>query len=75
MNVISKQRNHRLLDKLNQSRLGFEEEYITYAKYHQKYDNLFSVQLMPVKNLIESIRLIKTDEEINIEKKRLKLLI
>lgn len=63
---------NRLLDKLNVSRLGFEEEYITYAKY-RKYDNLFSVQLMPVNNLIESIRLIKTDEEINIIKKAAKI--
>lgn len=53
---------------LHIKRLGFEAEHITYANF-KLYEEKFSTELVAVKELIESLRLIKTDEEIQILKK------
>lgn len=47
--------------------LGFEEEDITYAMY-QVYDKEIEGTLIPVRGVVEKLRLIKTVEEINIIK-------
>ena len=62
----------RLLNTLQLERLGFEEEYVTYSQY-RTYENLFSIRLVPVKNMIESLRLIKTNEEIQTIKRAAKI--
>lgn len=63
---------NRLLNKLEVKNLGFEAQYVTYENY-RKYDDLFPVQLIPVKNVVEQLRVIKTEEEINTIKKAAKI--
>lgn len=46
-------------------RLAFEENQVTY-KEHTEYSKLFKVELIPTSEIIENIRIIKTDEEITI---------
>src|SRR5699024_408712 len=53
-----------LVDSLHIKTLGFEEAFVTYAQY-KLYDDAFSVSLIPIKNRIETVRLIKTEEELN----------
>lgn len=52
---------------LHIEQLGFEEEHTTYATFKQ-YDKKFFTTLVPVKGLIEELRLVKTDEELDILK-------
>ena len=54
----------KLIKTLHIEALGFEEEYVTYAQFSH-FQDTFSVSLVPVKNMVESLRLIKTEEEIN----------
>ncbi len=54
---------------LNIKRLGFEKNKVTYAEYEMYQDLLPEVDLVPVSQLVESLRLIKTEEEIAIMKK------
>lgn len=55
------------INALGISRLGFEEEHVTYADYKQ-YEEAFAVELVATKDLIESLRLFKTEKEIAILK-------
>src|SRR5699024_4612308 len=55
------------LKNLHIERLGFEEDHVTYAQF-KLYKEKFPLQLIAVKEIIESLRLIKTDEEIEIIK-------
>ncbi|MDI6604185.1 MAG: aminopeptidase P family protein [Thermoanaerobacteraceae bacterium] len=56
------------VDKFNIKRLGFEEDFITYAQYSSLHKKL-CIDLIPQKNLIEDMRKIKDDSEIeNIKK-------
>jgi len=48
--------------------LGFERDYVTYSQY-ENYKTQFNVTLVPVSGLVEEIRLIKTNEELEIMKK------
>lgn len=48
---------------LHIEQLGFEEEHTTYTAFKQ-YESKFDTTLVPVKGLIETLRLIKTDEEL-----------
>lgn len=56
------------LNALNIKRVGFEKNHLTYATYEQ-YRQLFAVELVPISDLVEEQRLIKTDEELTILKK------
>jgi len=49
------------------NKLGFEEEYLTYASFKQ-YEKEIDVELVPISGVIEKLRLIKTDAEIKILK-------
>ena len=49
-------------------KLGFEQDYVTYAEY-KTYEQTFKTELVPVSGMIEKLRLIKSDAEINILKK------
>ncbi|WP_040208122.1 M24 family metallopeptidase [Neobacillus jeddahensis] len=57
----------RLVKELNIQKLGFEEDYLTFASFKQ-YDKEISAQLVPISGVIEKLRLIKTDAEIKILK-------
>ena len=53
--------------KLGIQKLGFEEDYLTYSSF-KLYDKEIEAELVPISNLIEKLRLIKTDAEIKILK-------
>ncbi|HLQ71373.1 MAG TPA: Xaa-Pro peptidase family protein [Bacillota bacterium] len=55
------------LKTMNIKRLGFEKDHTTFSTY-EKYKDTFSAELVPVSGLIESLRLIKTEEELKIMK-------
>ncbi|RLL48104.1 aminopeptidase P family protein [Oceanobacillus piezotolerans] len=55
------------LKDLGVKRVGFEQDYVSYKTY-ESYNKLFDVELVPVSELIEDIRLIKTSEELSILK-------
>ncbi len=57
---IAKQIKHLHIEKL-----GFEQDHMTYAIYKQ-YEEQFFTKLVPVSNLIESLRLIKTETELQL---------
>lgn len=45
--------------------LAFEQDYVTYATY-ETYKNKFSINLVPTTGVIEQLRVVKTDEEIDV---------
>ncbi len=45
--------------------LAFEQDYVTYAMY-ETYKNKFSINLVPTTGVIEQLRVVKTDEEIDV---------
>src|SRR5690625_19894 len=57
---IAKQIKHLHIEKL-----GFEQDHMTYAIYKQ-YEKQFFTRLVPISNLIESLRLIKTETELQL---------
>lgn len=60
------------VQRLQLNRLGFEEENLTFAIY-QLYNETLSTELVPTKALIETIRLVKTDDEISVLKAAAKI--
>lgn len=61
-----------LIGKSAIKRLGFEADHVTYANY-SLYEKKFTVELVAVKEIIESLRMIKTAEEIAILKDAAKI--
>src|SRR5690625_586995 len=57
-----------LLQQLQAKRIGFEANDITYAQY-ARFKELLDGKLIPVKGLIEDLRMIKSTDELNILKK------
>ncbi|HWK24010.1 MAG TPA: Xaa-Pro peptidase family protein [Ureibacillus sp.] len=55
------------IEKMGIKLLGFEKDTMTYSMY-ETYKSLVSAELIPLSGLIEKIRLIKTEQEINIIK-------
>ncbi|MGE8204484.1 M24 family metallopeptidase [Heyndrickxia sp. NPDC080065] len=55
------------IETLGIKKLGFEKDYVTFSDY-QVYQQSFKAELLPVSNLIENLRLIKTESEIKILK-------
>lgn len=55
------------IKQLHIESLGFEQDHLTFATYKQ-YEEQFDTKLIPVTNLIESLRLIKTEDELQILK-------
>ncbi|MBM7855474.1 Xaa-Pro aminopeptidase [Desulfohalotomaculum tongense] len=58
-----------LLQKSGVSRLGFETHYVTYESYDKMAGELSGVQLVPVKDIAEELRLIKNSEELQLIEK------
>lgn len=56
------------LKRIGAKRLGFEKATVTYAEY-ETFQKEFDAELVPVDNLIEKLRLIKSEEELDIMKK------
>lgn len=52
------------VERLRVERLGFEQEHVTFYTYEQYRKNLTS-ELVPTSNLIEKLRLVKDESEIN----------
>lgn len=53
--------------RLGITKLGFEQDHLSFAEY-SRYKEQMDVTLVPVSNLVEKLRLIKTDEEIKMMK-------
>src|SRR5699024_9441141 len=53
------------IERLGIGRLGFEENDITYADY-SIYQSAFQTELIPTSQIIETIRLIKKEEELTV---------
>lgn len=60
------------MECLNVKRLGFEQEFVTYYTY-EMYKEKLPVELIPVSNIIEKLRLIKDESEIQILKEAAKI--
>ncbi|WP_284140372.1 MULTISPECIES: Xaa-Pro peptidase family protein [unclassified Virgibacillus] len=56
------------LSKLKAKRVGFEKNHVTYAVFDQ-YQSLFNGELVPTSDIVETIRLVKTNDELAIMKK------
>jgi len=56
------------LKRLNINTVAFEATHVSFEQYEQ-FTSLFKAQLIPVKNVIENIRLIKTEAELSIMKR------
>ncbi|SES83025.1 Xaa-Pro aminopeptidase [Oceanobacillus limi] len=56
------------LKRLNIKRVGFEQTQMTYATY-QNYSKVLEAELVPTSDIVEKIRLIKSDEELTIMQK------
>jgi Xaa-Pro aminopeptidase len=54
-------------EKLGIQKLGFEKDHLTYSNY-QDYQKVFKGELIPVGDIIENLRLIKSESEIKILK-------
>src|SRR5699024_1894299 len=59
-------------EQLHIERLGLEQTNVTYEAY-KRYEEVFQTKLVPVSNVIESLRLIKTEEELTILKEAAKI--
>ena len=55
------------VEKLGIKKLGFEQDYVTFAQY-KEFESAFETELIPVSGIIEKLRLIKSESEIKILK-------
>ncbi|WP_339228097.1 Xaa-Pro peptidase family protein [Oceanobacillus sp. FSL K6-2867] len=60
------------LKHMQVKRLGFEKDYVTFTQY-ENYKKSFNVELVPVSGIVEELRLIKTNDELNTMKKAAKI--
>ncbi len=51
------------------NKLGFEQDFVTFSLYKQFTDKYSNVELVPLSQIIENLRLIKDNDEINLVKK------
>ncbi|WP_181350078.1 Xaa-Pro peptidase family protein [Thalassobacillus sp. CUG 92003] len=58
--------------QLSLNQLGFEKDYLTYSLF-EKYDKHIEATLVPTSNMVEKLRLIKSDEELAILKDAAKI--
>ena len=62
-----------ILKSLDVKNLGFEEGYVTYKMYFDFKDKLEVSQLVPLEGVVESLRLVKDQDEINVIKKAVEI--
>ncbi len=70
--IIKHTNNKTIFDIINDyeiKKLGFEEDYITYSAYNEFKEKLSNTELIPLKGIIEDLRMIKTHEELEAIKK------
>ncbi|MFD1066224.1 M24 family metallopeptidase [Oceanobacillus locisalsi] len=60
------------LDKLGVKRLAFEKDYTTYSQF-ESFQRQFSQELVPVQGILETLRMIKTPDELKIMKQAAKI--
>ncbi|AUJ26294.1 M24 family metallopeptidase [Virgibacillus dokdonensis] len=60
------------LKSMGIKKLGFEQDHVTYSEY-TTFKDTFEVELTPVNNMVESLRLFKTNDELGIMKKAAKI--
>jgi Xaa-Pro aminopeptidase len=60
------------LKELNVKRLGFEKDHVSYSQY-ENYNKVLEVELVPISGVIEELRLIKGNDELEIMKKAAKI--
>ncbi|WP_080874584.1 M24 family metallopeptidase [Oceanobacillus timonensis] len=60
------------LDKLGLKRLAFEKDYTTYSQF-ESYQRQFSQELIPVQGILETLRMIKTPDELRMMKQAAKI--
>lgn len=60
------------LKEMNVKRIGFEQDHVTYSAY-ENYRKHLEVELVPVSGLIEEIRLVKTESELETMKQAAKI--
>ncbi|MYL61083.1 Xaa-Pro dipeptidase, partial [Virgibacillus halodenitrificans] len=60
------------LSNMGIKRLGFEKDHVTYSQF-ETYKITFDVELIPMSGLVEDLRLIKTEEEVQIIKQAAKI--
>ncbi|MDK2918451.1 MAG: Xaa-Pro aminopeptidase [Candidatus Petromonas sp.] len=53
-----------ILNELNVDKLGFEEEFVTFMQYEKFNNKLQDMELVPLKGIINKLRMIKSDDEI-----------
>src|SRR5690625_677861 len=56
------------IEKLHIKKLGFEQDHVTYSTF-KLFEESFKTKLVPTKGIIETLRMVKTEEEIAILKK------
>jgi len=57
------------LEKLNVKVLGFEQDFVTYSLFKQFADKFNGVELIPLSQAVEKLRLVKDEEELKLVKK------
>ncbi|SHG67967.1 MULTISPECIES: Xaa-Pro peptidase family protein [Virgibacillus] len=60
------------LKNMGIKKLGFEQDHVTYSEY-TTFNDTFEVELIPVNNMVESLRIFKTNDELAIMKKAAKI--
>ncbi|SFD53267.1 Xaa-Pro aminopeptidase [Lentibacillus persicus] len=66
-NEISEQ-----LKQMSVKRIGFEKDHVTFSTY-EKYNETLETELVPVSGLVEDLRLVKSDEELEHLKRAAKI--
>lgn len=59
-----------LLSEAGLTRIGFEQEHVTYSTYAAYSEQLQGIELVPVGRLVEDLRMIKDAEELAVMRKR-----
>jgi Xaa-Pro aminopeptidase len=64
---------HDVIKSRGINKLGFEETYVTFDSYSEYKNKLNVNELLPLEGIIEGLRIIKDDEEINIIRKAVEI--
>ena len=62
-----------ILDELKITKVGFEDEVLTYSQYRNYQEKLISVDFVPLKDALAKLRQVKNDQEIQLLQKAIDL--